>query len=332
MSATVLRRDRFAFTLIELLVVIAIIGILVSLLLPAVQQAREAARRSQCVNNMKQIGLAMLGYQESGTYFPGNNCGWRDGLGMPYTFLARSLPHLDQQNVYDQLNFSHGGEGGVLSDATFANKTAYGSNIGVFACPSDALQQEPLLFANFTQPERRVFGVNYCGTAVGPYTPSNRGDWEHGMFRPKEAQRWLNNFDWGDANLDRIRPKRIPDGLSHTYTVMEKNALAVEPDGSKNSQTWFTPIHWYTLGQRWGGDDAWMMNPVIQPASWGINPKFDPFQNYYDEVDPWEYSASYHSGGVNALSADGSVSFVNQSIDNGVLRARLTRDQSDNFQ
>jgi len=321
------------FTLIELLVVIAIIGVLIALLLPAVQQAREAARRAQCNNNLKQIGLAMHNYLSACRQFPGNIPDWNgDGIAQPHTWMVMILPYLDQTALYDRLNLSHAGNGGSWVNALFQNKTAYNAQISVYVCPSDSFQSKDYDIYNGFVPGKTQ-SVNYCGTMTGPFsTPYGSGKpYLEGMYTPLDGPAWLSSptLLWGSPYADRIREKDVVDGLTKTFVVMEKQAIALEPDGTLNSQTWFNTIPWWTLGTIINAT-PWWMTPTILPETWGINPKFFPTQDYYYNVPTWDYSASFHPGGVNALLGDGSVQFVSQSVDRRVLRNSLTRAKGDN--
>ncbi len=157
--------SRRAFTLIELLVVIAIIGILIALLLPAVQQTRAAAASLQCSNNLKQIGLALHNYHDANKQFPP---GYVDGntnpastpdndVGPGWGWAAFLLPYVEQGNIYNQINFSQG--------------VGIGSNVAVcqlplkiFQCPSDPNQQAfPIYDSSFTNPIATVAHGNYVG-------------------------------------------------------------------------------------------------------------------------------------------------------------------------
>ena len=145
MRNRLLRSESRGFTLIELLVVIAIIGVLVSLLLPAVQSAREAARRAQCTNNMKQIGLALANYESATGAYPaayGSSATLTDRWGTwgCWSPQALLLPYMEQNTVYNSLNFNivaHGGEDpGQLG---WANRTGTTTSINAFMCPSSPL-------------------------------------------------------------------------------------------------------------------------------------------------------------------------------------------------
>src|SRR3954469_7042016 len=145
------RHGRFGFTLVELLVVIAIIGVLVALLLPAVQAAREAARRVGCLNNLKQIGLALNAYLGSqGTFPPGAitlhehpmDCGQ---LARGHSLFTMILPYLEQQNTYNAVNFSYGTvrvQGSINAGAV--NYTGLSQSLNAYVCPSDTDATPPL--------------------------------------------------------------------------------------------------------------------------------------------------------------------------------------------
>src|SRR5258708_38456445 len=127
------KMNRWGFTLIELLVVIAIIGVLIALLLPAVQQAREAARKTQCKNNMHQIGLAIHNYADAARVFPTMLVN-QDDFGVPCSWLARILPFMDNATLFDAMNMSAGyfnegcgaGAGGPAGNSQRRDKTTVG--------------------------------------------------------------------------------------------------------------------------------------------------------------------------------------------------------------
>src|SRR3954451_8551543 len=126
------------FTLIELLVVIAIIAVLIGLLLPAVQAAREAARRAQCVNNLKQIGLALHNYHDTNGAFPiGLSLDVATGTSTNLSYQARLLPFMEQTTIANAINFN-------LSSTNAVNATAMVTSVSNFICPSDDKNQLPV--------------------------------------------------------------------------------------------------------------------------------------------------------------------------------------------
>jgi prepilin-type N-terminal cleavage/methylation domain-containing protein len=326
-------RRSLGFTLIELLVVIAIIGVLIGLLLPAVQQAREAARRTQCNNNLKQIGLGMHNYLSAFRTFPGNFADWSGvGLGMPHTWMVSILPQIDQSQLYDRINFNDAGRGETGTLSRLKNKTAYNSQIAGFVCPSDAFQSVDYDFLPSFVPGRTM-AVNYCVTLTGPYNFGPNGPWQEGLYQPLEATTYATSptLVWGVIGMEKMKEKDAADGLSRTFIVMEKQALAIEPDGTRNSQTWFNTCVFWSQGIRNTATSPWMMTPHIMPDTGGINPPFHPKQPFdFNELDSWSYAASFHPGGCHALLGDGSVQFVNQNIDRRALRAQITRAKGDN--
>ena len=130
------------FTLIETLVVIAVIGLLVALILPAVQAAREAARRVQCVNNLKQLGIALRGHVDSfGTYPSGS--GTRYGNG---SYLVPLLPFIEQRVAYDAINFTDTSVSSLLNNS---NATVEVMDVSCFVCPSEPKSSEPIKRTNY---------------------------------------------------------------------------------------------------------------------------------------------------------------------------------------
>ena len=191
---------RRGFTLIELLVVIAIIGVLIALLLPAVQAAREAARRSQCVNNLKQLGLALHGYHDASTArYPG--AAGRSMSGASRSGLVLILPYIEQQPLYNALNFANIQiPVGPFEAANEPNKTVLRTQISVFLCPSDVDRLT------------NVHGHSNYAASAGPDPRLNSTDTD-GMFRGGNGGTDL-------ANCYSFRD--ILDGLSTTVAFSEK--------------------------------------------------------------------------------------------------------------
>jgi prepilin-type N-terminal cleavage/methylation domain-containing protein len=326
---------RRAFTLIELLVVIAIIAVLIALLLPAVQSAREAARRIQCINNLKQLGLAFHNYESSIGAFPpsmcaagfGNTVTWING----WSALARVLPYSEQGNLFNTANFA-------LWKEDPQNSTTISQNVSFLICPSEVNPQ-------VSTHDYGLAGVNNYGV--------NQGDW----------------FVWGGFNgpqnrsaFGMNRSRRIAeftDGTSHTLLAAEvktyqpssncrttalpsvnnpnnipspyANPFTVAPEydnGACMTQNQFEFHTEWSDGNAHaaGFTTAWPPNKAIVPPPGSLYAGMDlDLNGLNEELGGPTFAAinsrSYHPGGVDVLLADGSAKFVKSTVDGMVWRA-----------
>jgi len=305
------RRKRQGFTLVELLVVIAIIGILIGMLLPAVQQVREAARRMQCGNNLRQLMLANLNYESAHQAFPmgytvtSNNAGW--GWG------ARILPFIEQNSLFDEL--------GVLRtplDALLASPPAnliqlMQTPINTFLCPSDSGWQGNFLLPDLDAGGRRSFQGGIQATisnykaAAGAIAPQIRIGSGTDAFPRDGLGLFMGN--------NKIAMAEVTDGTSNTIALGEADTLI------RRSGTW--------LGIRSG--NTMSHSSIYYVVSWAgarINqPHGAPFPNSGNSGSPDRNPGlntppgantgygSLHPGGANFCYADGSVHFLSEDID-----------------
>jgi prepilin-type N-terminal cleavage/methylation domain-containing protein/prepilin-type processing-associated H-X9-DG protein len=323
------------FTLVELLVVIAIIGILVALLLPAIQAAREAARRTQCANNIKQLGLASMNYVSARRGFPvglqgPSGCPGSTGAAPPYTnVMVETLPYIEESNL--QTNFDKKvGTGNTAGPNTNGGADSIAAQvIKTFKCPSTVLPPtntvsgfvfgttdyagnggtqvfDPLL-APVSQPTRTSPA---CKTK-GPNSIGNDG-----LFN------WVNPKDTGTAI------KKVTDGTSHTLMFGERN----REDPQFNIIYPAFPIDqwcgWAWTDQKNAVGD--FLGHAAKPINWKIPPTpvapDTTDQERYDRTSNW---GSYHSGGANFCFADCSVTFLRDDIDLTTLQALSTINGSE---
>lgn len=219
-----------AFTLVELLVVIAIIGILVALLLPAVQSAREAARRSQCQNNLKQLGLALLNHHDVYGYFPESQtaAGEANGSGCEagyYSWHSRILPFLEENPLYDSIDFDVNMAGSCDSgdqiNFDHPNARAAATVVSAFLCPSDNAAGANEIVMGTANPASDSYAANagWPSSATGYEGERTAGTEYNGIIsltNPNEADR----PGWHPRSKINIR--KITDGTSHTSAVAER--------------------------------------------------------------------------------------------------------------
>jgi prepilin-type N-terminal cleavage/methylation domain-containing protein len=298
------RNDRVrGFTLIELLVVIAIIAILVSLLLPAVQQAREAARRTSCKNNMKQLALAMHNYHDVYNALP---------LGMVHRVNWRIsiLPFLEQANVYSQLDFNLTFRGDTV---TTNSKVLGGKTFAMMICPSNII--EPLSNNAYGANGQKMQYGNYLGIGGAVDT----------SFTSNAASGKCNNYyGWHCDNgpmiiNDRVLFRDITDGLSNCLVLGEQS-------GRDSGMLYGDRRNGYRGGWH-GTDDTINTAGFVTGIGSGITPIQYPLNSRCSDFwacqVPYLNSAilnSEHTGGVQFALADGSVRFLSENMSLDTLK------------
>jgi prepilin-type N-terminal cleavage/methylation domain-containing protein len=317
-----MRSRRRGFTLIELLVVIAIIAILIALLLPAVQQAREAARRTQCKNNLHQIGIALHNYHESYNAFPPSQCRTMNvpgpNWGNDMSIHARILSNFDQAPLFNMIdwnvNYNHAN-----------NAVAFMARVPGFLCPSDS-DTLPASMGGRTNYQFSM-GTGILHEGVPPTTGGNSTlPFANGIF-------YKNSF---------IGFRDMIDGSSHTALASER----IKGDGSNSiiteeSDTFQPGIYPNTADEALLYCRQTDINDLTkQGRSHSGTPWIQTYHTstiYYHVAPPNDRSCMYppgrimttagshHEGGVHLLLGDGAVDFVSESIDLATWRALGTR-------
>jgi prepilin-type N-terminal cleavage/methylation domain-containing protein/prepilin-type processing-associated H-X9-DG protein len=309
---------RPGFTLIELLVVIAIIGVLIALLLPAVQAAREAARRAQCTNNLKQLALAAQNYHDSSGCFPGGSYSpvskpatWH--FAQNFSCFVRMLPFTEQSAMYNAVNFNN-------NYGSFTNVTIAGVRLAVLTCPSDT--------KNTPTPLRTVssgaaipgwnFGVNnspdqppdgafpqafssYAGS-MGTFPVSWQQSFLTSATGPAEFDQ-INGLIYNDSS---VGISQVTDGTSNTFLFGEHartNLMIYDPGFALSDGQWNSGRIYDTMIATWYPPNVGLSGGGAGSAAAIVKGGFYP-----------ETATSQHPGGVNMAFGDGSVRFIKNSV------------------
>jgi len=284
------RSQARGFTLIELLVVISIIGVLIALLIPAVQSARSAAYRAGCQNNLRQIGLAINAYLAERNVFPMSSTAGA-GRGVNHSGLAMILPELEQRSLFDAYNFR-------WENHATANRTAVGTKLSIYLCPANPLESTSTPSEQVRQADgtfypagsvfaRNHYAANWGGSqaALGEDFTQTKSNYRGVMMTVRVASpRGLTYC---------VRAQDVRDGLSQTILVGEK----------RDGQGW-------GVGGYAGSEFDVAVSPVL-PDSPSIRTIV---------------TGSYHPGQAQFLLCDGSVRPLRDSIDRKIWYALLTRD------
>jgi prepilin-type N-terminal cleavage/methylation domain-containing protein/prepilin-type processing-associated H-X9-DG protein len=336
-------RARRAFTLIELLVVIAIIGVLIALLLPAVQAAREAARRAQCINNLKQIGLALHNYHSTHGSFPmGGSRQMCDLAKDPPSYEWNNwsaqtllLPYLEQMPLYSATNFDWAPLYDPECPHSNSNTTVFNSRVAPFLCPSDGdagnvrINSYHGSFGSTTYTWTDSSGLFALLTAYG--MNSIRDGTSSTVAFSEAIVGSTNTLDNSDKR-NSVQGVNPPAGAEQLNAF--NNVSAVMAGLQACNDTWLTspPGDNFanTRGDRWGWGTTGnaMFNTVVPPNSQQYPWSACRFGCAGCNTDATNYTnaTSFHPGGVNVCMADGSVRFIKDSINMQVWWSLGTRN------
>lgn len=296
------KKTNSAFTLVELLVVIAIIGILIGMLLPAVQQVRAAARRTACQNNLRQVGLAVLNYESAYSKFPPGQT-WTalegDSNRLDYSWMALVLPQIEANNIYQGINFE-------LPYLNPVNLISAGEVVPAYLCPSTAVEdgaRTDNVILDYGDVEGVDLGcTDYMGIS-GPKSSNENPvtgedyDKQHGVIIGTKG---LTN----EARIlvpPSVTFAKITDGSSNTMMVTECTGRGTEEEDNDPNGAWIS------------GKNISHINKTVNSEAAG--------KSWNDEL-----IFSQHYGGANGVYADGSVHFIAAELSEELLLALCSRD------
>ena len=346
--------QRSGFTLVELLVVIAIIGILIGMLLPAVQAIRAAARRTVCANNMRQIALAVHNYESAFQKFPVNQIGpgLSNGSGGfesgYYSWLVPILPQLEQLNLHQQFDHTiNNGDGdGYRVSAGHPNAAAVSARVATFLCPSDTPNRNNSVILGSANPYPGSYAGNagwpsYASGFAGERATPGKYNGVIPLVHPSSPVAWHAGSELGFES--------ILDGTSHTALLSERliqpgNSADEIRDGdarlrslhilertetlaqiidqmSSSHAHVFESAH---IGRSWSSG-----SPLVAPTYMHVQPPNSVIGHYNTSIDEGDFvitASSHHARGVNVAMVDGSIHFVSNTVSREVWWAVGGRD------
>lgn len=351
---------RAAFTLVELLVVIAIIGMLVTLLLPAVQAAREAARKTQCTNNLRQLALAFQTHHDSIGYFPlsqigsgeaDSHGGCRSGM---YSWHARILPYIEEKPLFDSIDFGRNmsdsctsGEDGTISQL-HPNALAAATEVAVFLCPSDGVTGSNSVVMGASNPA----SDNYAANAGWPTATTGIDGNRESPIKYNGLVSLQNPARPDLENLARspVRIRNVTDGLSKTAAIAERliqsaidrdaieagderlksfhittggRAMSVLSERCNSASTHADALQSAYIGRAW--ISGWSPTAATYRHLKSPNTTHCHFGHSFTSGEFLVTPSSEHAGGVNVAMADGHVEFVTDDVEPRVWWSKGSR-------
>lgn len=341
---------RRAFTLVELLVVIAIIGILVALLMPAVQFARESARRMQCSNNLKQFGLALQNYESVFRMFPSTD------VPNGFSVQARLLPHIEQANLQNMLDFTKpaffGPYNAQVPNPLFVN--AFATPIPIMLCPSDGASVTNTVVVNG---QAYVYAGNNYMVSIGSGTDVNydhrwptdgivyeNGNVTYGQITDGASNTVFMSESVRSVGVDITLPAGTTPGFPYRYTLNGSTGVnsalqatqGLKPSGSpwtagnasgmianpNLAVIWPNFTGWRGAGSTAlrGRGTSWAATGALNTLTNGYNPPNSRIPDLVTHFTGFFGPRSIHPNGANILLGDGSVRFVGSSMDAVVCR------------